>query len=65
MSGRTGYSLRGTASKKWPRPQIAKDPGVTAVQSAIKQLRGEQLDKATYLKRLNQLLKGVYHGEHQ
>ena len=68
--GQSGKSwvakIRGKqAARHWSRPLTVKAPDVIAVQSAIKQLRGEQLDKASYLKRLNELLKGENHGERQ
>jgi hypothetical protein len=55
-SFRTGFSLRGGASKMWSRPQRPKPSDVVALEDALRQLRAEQLDRETYQKRLNQLL---------
>jgi hypothetical protein len=52
----TSFALKGSASKHWPRPQRPKPDDVVALEAALKQLSGEQLDKASYQKRLNQLL---------
>jgi hypothetical protein len=45
------------ARTHWRRPLRVKDPNAVAMQDAIKQLRAQQLDKNTYLKRLNELLR--------
>jgi len=53
---RTSFSLRGSASKHWPRPQRPKPSDVVALEDALRQLRAEQLDVVTYKKRVSELL---------
>ena len=64
-TNRTGFSLRGTASKRWARPQVPKDYGAIP-REVLKRLASERLpDKESYTRRLNELLlKGENHGEH-
>jgi hypothetical protein len=51
-----GFSLKGSASKMWPRPQRPKPSDVVALEDALRQLRAEQLDIATYKKKVSELL---------